>query len=340
MIKSTRVLFGCLIFFSNYVVSAQPILKTPGKVPIDTSFLLKINGVSQYLEIKGESRTNPVLLFIHGGPEWPATPMIRKFNEDLSQDFVLVSWDQRNCGKSGSDTNAVLIPDLFVEDAHEVTQYLKKEFNTNKIFIACHSWGTIIGIYLAQKFPGDYAAYIGMGQFVNPNKSETLARAFVDQQAKLNHDTATQDALKAIPFTQEKGYQNGFDGLIAFSMLSNKYFKNKEVADLPDPTHLYSDYSNLDWMTPLMTSGRTLFNYMNSTNIDLFQYTDFKLPVYFFIGRYDHITSAEVAGEYFGTIKAPKKKLYWFEHSGHSPNWEEPALFRQRLVEVAAECRD
>jgi hypothetical protein len=69
MNKSTRVLFGCLIFFSNYVVSAQPILKTPGKVPIDTSFLLKINGVSQYLEIKGESRTNPVLLFIHGGPE-------------------------------------------------------------------------------------------------------------------------------------------------------------------------------------------------------------------------------------------------------------------------------
>ncbi len=57
---------------------------------------------------------------------------------------------------------------------------------------------------------------------------------------------------------------------------------------------------------------------MNSTNIDLSQYTDFKL----------------------GTIKAPKKKLYWFEHSGHSPNWEEPALFHERLVEVATECRD
>jgi proline iminopeptidase len=79
---------------------------------------------------------------------------------------------------------------------------------------------------------------------------------------------------------------------------------------------------------------------MNSTNIDLSPYTDFKLPVYFFIGRYDHITSAEVAREYYGTIRAPKKKLYWFEHSGHSPNWEEPALFHQRLVEVAAECKN
>jgi pimeloyl-ACP methyl ester carboxylesterase len=181
---------------------------------------------------------------------------------------------------------------------------------------------------------------VGMGQFVNPNKSEMLARAYVERQAKLNHDTTTQNALSDIVFSPEKGYQNGFDGLIAFSVLSNKYFKNKEVTDLPDPTQLYSDYSKLDWMTPVMTSGRTLFNYMNSTNIDLSQYTKFKLPVYFFIGRYGHVTFAEVAAQYFDTIKAPKKKLYWFEHSGHSPNWEEPALFHQRLVEVAAEYKN
>jgi hypothetical protein len=44
-----------------------------------------------------------------------------------------------------------------------------------------------------------------------------------------------------------------------------------------------------------------------------------------------------VAEQYFETIKAPKKELFWFEHSGHSPNWEEPTLFYQRVLQVAAD---
>jgi proline iminopeptidase len=324
-------------FISHNFLNAQLSKSKAGQTPIDTSFLLKVNGIEQYLEIKGSSGNNPVLLFIHGGPEWPATPMIRKFNQYLTKNFVLVSWDQRNCGKSGSENTAVFTPALYVEDAHQVTQYLKGEFHTKTIFVACHSWGTAVGIYLVQKYPEDYAAYIGMGQFVNPIKSDALARSYVTEQAKKNNDTATLEGLKTISFSEDKGYENGFDGLIRFSMLSNKYFKSNEVADLPDPTQLYSDYSKIDWMSPLMTTGKILFNYMNAEHIDLSPYKEFKLPVYFFIGRYDHNTSAKLAEEYFKTIKAPKKKLFWFEHSGHSPNWEEPGIFYQCLLEVAGD---
>jgi pimeloyl-ACP methyl ester carboxylesterase len=76
---------------------------------------------------------------------------------------------------------------------------------------------------------------------------------------------------------------------------------------------------------------------MNATNIDFLPITEFKVPIYFFIGRYDYITSAVLADEYFATIHAPKKELFWFEHSGHSPNWEEPTLFYQRVLQVAAQ---
>jgi len=337
MKKIIQSLFFCAFFFSCGLAIAQISKSKTGQTPVDTSFLLKVNGVDQYIEIKGVSKTNPVLLFIHGGPEWPATPMIRKFNQDLTKNFVLVSWDQRNCGKSKTDSIAKLTPALYVEDAHELTQYLKKEFQARKIFVACHSWGTIIGINLILKYPGDYAAYLGMGQFVNPNRSEALARTFVTKQAKLNKDTATLHALSTIPFSEEHGYANGFDDLMKFSMLANRYFTSNEVANLPDPTQLYPDYSKLDWMTPVMTYGKRLFNYMNAMNIDFFSFKEFKIPIYFFLGRFDHTTSAVIAAEYFNTIEAPKKQLFWFEHSGHSPNWEEPALFYQRVLQVAAD---
>ncbi|HTB25962.1 MAG TPA: alpha/beta hydrolase [Puia sp.] len=329
------ILLFTIVLFSFINIKAQdPIPKFPG-YDIDTSFLMKVNGVEQYIEIKGASKSNPVLLFVHGGPSWPATPMIRKFNEELSKKFILVTWDQRNCGKSKTDNSATLTPDLYVNDAHVITEYLKNTYHKNKIFVVCHSWGTIIGVYLVMKYPGDYAAYIGLGQFTNPNRSEELARKYVIEQAKLVNDTATLKMINSIPFSREDGYANGFDDLIKFSMMSNKYFSNKEVASLPDPTQLYVDYSGIDWMTPVMTSGKILFNYMNAENINFFQYKEFKIPMYFFLGRYDHNTSSEVAEEYFEAIQAPKKKLYWFEHSGHSPIWEEPALFNHRVAEVA-----
>lgn len=68
-----------------------------------------------------------------------------------------------------------------------------------------------------------------------------------------------------------------------------------------------------------------------------FQRPNFKLSGYFFVGKYDHNTSAELAKHCFEVMKAPKKQLFWFEHRGHAPSWEEPALFHRRLVQVAAD---
>ena len=334
----TKFLIGLLFCittsWSNNSWSQSP-TRHRERLVVDTSLFLPVNGVTQYLEIKGSTRTKPVLLFIHGGPSWSATPMNRKYNQSLSKDFIFVSWDQRNSGKSQTDTTATLNPELYVEDAHVVTQYLKRTFHQNKIFVVGHSWGSLIGAMLVRKYPTDYAAFISVGQFVNARKSEMLARDFVMQQASLQKDTATLNALATIPFSEKEGYKNGFDDKFKFRMLSGKYLTSKKAVDMPNPIQLYSDYSALDWMTPAMRDSKQLFNYTEKTN--LFQHNKFKLLVYFFVGKYDYTTSAEIAKQYFKTIKAPKKKLFVFEHSGHGPNWQEPTLFHKRLLEVAAD---
>jgi pimeloyl-ACP methyl ester carboxylesterase len=332
----TNLLFCAIIFMFNNSW-AQDEKRQSATLAVDTSFLLPVNGVLQYLEIKGVSREKPVLLFIHGGPSWPATPQNRKYNQDLINDFIFVSWDQRNCGKSRSDTTVTLTPELYVEDAHLVTQFLKRTFRKKKIFVIGHSWGSIIGVALVQKYPTDYAAYISIGQTVNPGKSEMLARNYVMQQASLQNDTVTLNALATIPFSEEEGYTNGLDDLFKFWEFSDKYFIRKEVVPLENPMQLYSDYGALDWMTPAMHTSKLLFSYVNGGKTNLFNYNQFKLPVYFFVGKYDYITSAELAVQYFEMIKAPKKKLFLFERSGHAPNWQEPILFHKRLVQIAEE---
>ena len=60
---------------------------------------------------------------------------------------------------------------------------------------------------------------------------------------------------------------------------------------------------------------------------------DFKVPVFFFYGRYDHNTSPILGHDYFEKIHAPFKEFVWFEKSAHFPMLEEPENFLKELIE-------
>ncbi len=52
-----------------------------------------------------------------------------------------------------------------LNDANEVTEYLRKEFNQEKIFIVGHSWGTILGQNLINLYPEKFHSYIGISNY-------------------------------------------------------------------------------------------------------------------------------------------------------------------------------
>lgn len=48
-------------------------------------------------------------------------------------------------------------------------------------------------------------------------------------------------------------------------------------------------------------------------------YTELKVPIYIFHGKHDLNAPGVFVKAYYKALKAPDKKLIWFEHSGHSP---------------------
>jgi pimeloyl-ACP methyl ester carboxylesterase len=59
-----------------------------------------------------------------------------------------------------------------------------------------------------------------------------------------------------------------------------------------------------------------------------------EIPVFFFIGRHDHVIAPETSTAYFDALTAPSKKLIWFEESAHEPPFEEPARFNATMVNL------
>jgi proline iminopeptidase len=136
---------------------------------VEEKIFVELGGEKQYVEMTGSSDQLPVLLFLHGGPGWPQTPHLRYFNADLTDEMILVSWDQAGCGQSykHNPNPKNLSPESLVNDAHELTQYLKKKFNKEKIFLLGFSYGSVIGMKLAEKYPDDYYTYIGVSQVIS-----------------------------------------------------------------------------------------------------------------------------------------------------------------------------
>jgi len=61
---------------------------------------------------------------------------------------------------------------------------------------------------------------------------------------------------------------------------------------------------------------------------------EFKVPIIIMQGRYDRGTSSQLVKEWHAALKAPHKKLVWFENSSHMVYEEEPGKL---LVALATE---
>jgi len=151
---------------------------------ISEKIFVNINGLKQGMFIMGKDSTKPVLLYLHGG--MPEYYLMKKYPTGLEDYFTLVWWEQRGSGLSFS---ASILPETMtleqmISDTKEETNYLRKRFGREKIYLMGHSAGTFIGLQVAAQVPELYYAYIGVAQMTDQLKSERLAYEYMLKKFK------------------------------------------------------------------------------------------------------------------------------------------------------------
>ena len=104
-----------------------------------------LGGIDQWILIRAQDTSKPVLLFLHGGPGGAVMPWVDLFQPvQLEANFVVVHWDQRGAGKSYNQSLKAedLSFDNFVSDTLELTDLLRERFDQGKIFLSGISWGS------------------------------------------------------------------------------------------------------------------------------------------------------------------------------------------------------
>ena len=107
---------------------------------IQESYKTKIGGVDQWLNVRGQDKANPIILFVHGGPASPLIPTLWQFQRPIEEYFTVVNYDQRGAGKTyvedhSEATGATLHIPRYVDDAIEIAEYVRKRYGKSKVIL-------------------------------------------------------------------------------------------------------------------------------------------------------------------------------------------------------------
>jgi len=322
---------------------------------ITSSELVEINGNKQFIDVRGDNAKLPVLLILHGGPGTPETAFVHYYNSKLSDYFIVVNWEQRGAGISlmmDQPTEESMTVESFISDANVVTELLKKKFGKEKIYLLGHSWGSQLGMFLIDRYPENYQAYIGTGQVAHTDKSEKMIFELVLEWARKDGNQQAIDELNSIFEPQRGGYDytdlNKLEkhrkwatyyggGPVKMIRMDHDNSLNpvEYLNNLIEACEPYKKY-NID--IEKFYAGQSFiperfFQEVNELNpADLVKKVN--VPVYFLQGVDDAQTSYEVAKEYLESLEAPKKKFFSFKKSSHSPMFEEVDKFYEVVREI------
>ena len=120
---------------------------------IDSLQAVRIGGIDQWIEVRSQDVSNPILLFIHGGPGVAFMPLAGSFQGPWEKHFTVVQWDQRGAGKTYTSNDKELQHRTMSvvrmeQDALDIVNYLRVRFHRRKILVLAHSWGSVPGLCL------------------------------------------------------------------------------------------------------------------------------------------------------------------------------------------------
>lgn len=336
MIRRVATALALLLSLAG-CASTAPFRNAHGS-PIETSIAslepMTLGGQKQWVLMRGENAANPVLLFLHGGPGAPETTLVKHYLGALEKHFVVVSWDQLGGGKSYSDRIPPerLTIDHMVSDGHELVLKLRQRFGKQKILLVGHSWGTVIGTTLAQRYPELFAGYVGVAQWTNSQERETLSYHLVLDWAKR---AGRHDAVRDLERNGPPPY-SGADEVKKIEVLKTWLQKSGGLTYGQDNmnlfllplflSHEYTWAEKFNFMNGLMFSMEHMW--AEAMTVDLPRTAPkLEVPVLFVSGRHDFNTPLSQIERYASALEAPQKDHVIFEKSAHSPCYEEPERF-------------
>jgi pimeloyl-ACP methyl ester carboxylesterase len=310
------------------------------KMAIDSLEAIPASDPAQWIRIRGANASNPVLLLIQQGPGLPMINEARRFEHllGLEQDFTVIYWDQRGCGRSlrGPHKPEDISLKAMVADTVSLLEYLRDRFG-GKTCMAGFSFGATLGALAAAQRPDLVATLVATGMDIDGAAAASGAYDFALRTARQRGNRRATRQLEAIgppPHLTPKQFGTRVRWASNFGGVTSGATYASLARGLVASLVRCSDYSARDIIRTVRGVTATQAALLpDLASMDLTRSLPrIDVPVVMVQGRRDQVAPGESAQQYASSLQAPGKQLIWFETSAHTPHLDEPAKFRDVLL--------
>jgi pimeloyl-ACP methyl ester carboxylesterase len=309
-------------------------IDTPNGI-IEQRFV-KVGGIEQWIQIRGEDRDNPVLLVLHGGPGWPNAVFTLPLRP-WEQHFTVVQWDHRGAGKTlrrnGKAGSGEMSFDRRVADAVEVIEFLREHLGKEKVVVLAESMGTLTGLPLVKRRPDLVHALVVTDLYVDMVANEARKYQLTLERLRATGNTKGVAALEEIGGDPAGWDLRAWNTNMAWAFKTNLPTPNLDrkllfPLALTSPIYSLRDLSSL--FTGFQWSTAQMFQELMAYDARQLG-TRFEVPFFLFQGETDVITLTSLATEYFEEVEAPTKELALIKDAGHFAAFTQPERYLAEL---------
>jgi pimeloyl-ACP methyl ester carboxylesterase len=310
---------------------------TRHRLVIDELVAADVGGSRQYLLIRSRRPGAPVLLLLQQGPGLPMISEAAAFDSAtrLEDDFTVVYWDQRGCGRSALAAHRAgsLTVARAVEDTLEVADLLKRRFAVPTILVAGFSFGGAVAALAAGHRPADFAAVVTMGMDVDFAANERFMHDSLASAAAAPGRRGLARALARLgppPHLDRRRFNTRARLLADLGGVNRRETYRSLLATTVARLVRSPHYGALDIARTFQGMNLVIDGLLpDMAGLDLCaRLPRIEAPIVMGHGRFDRISDPAVAERYFAGLDAPAgKRFVWFEHSAHMPQAEEPERF-------------
>ncbi|WP_256077764.1 alpha/beta fold hydrolase [Massilia sp. YIM B04103] len=287
-------------------------------IEIDELLTPEIGGIKQFVQIKTNDASKPVLLFLSGGPGSSMMGNADSFTGVLKEKFTIVQWDQRDAGKTLKLNPSPVQPSVgqMQEDTLQVVEFVRKRLNQQKIYLLGSSWGNVLGFHMVKNHPELLHAYFASNPVVSQLASEKESLEILKAHFQDNALASKELASVNIPFKTDE----------------DLFYLRKWLFYKDGKKNVTSDGFRNGFLQWSKTWSPVWNEVMNTDLPRTLKKVD--CPIYFFVGKNDIQTSTRITQDYFAALQAPKKGLFLFENSGHQIHQDEAGKFQATIVQI------
>ncbi|PRX57692.1 alpha/beta fold hydrolase [Flagellimonas meridianipacifica] len=305
------------------------------KESINETFFIESNGAQLYVEVKGEDRTKPIMLFLHGGPGdvvFGLFPFQTYVGKELEKNFVMAYFHQRGMVKSKPVNISTQTLENHIDDVDNVINFLVDKMDRNKVILMGHSWGGLLGTLYLLRDESKIERFIAVASPFNFSENSRESYSYTMEWAK---EQQNEQAIKELE-AYAKPPVDTFDKVLVKSKWASQAFggiaKNISIPKILSDSGIKE--LKQEWQLMAMEVAKVMFDSLNEVKIDE-EINQIKTPIFFIAGRNDATVPPKTVEKTFDLYKGEKKYMV-FENSHHLVFVDEPNLFIAQIEQFGS----